>query len=141
MVNFSLLSEFLVAWGRVIVCRRLSSFVIDRVLMFLPRDVFVDFRGAPVTAFAYADELNFLSSTIPGLQLPLSAFERQASEYSLSLNPGKCFAFSLVPLGKRKTFQVLTDRQFHLSYGSIHNSVPSPLGVMLVWSLLLPELF
>lgn len=97
----------------------LFSYVIDLILADLPRGVFVDFLGCRVAALAYADDVLLFGSTVMGLQASLDAFEAAARRFGLLLNSGKCGAFAMVPHGKRKTFKVLTDRQFHLSSGSI----------------------
>lgn len=97
----------------------LFAYVIDLILKELPRDVFVDFLGLRLSAFAYADDVYLFGTTVPGLQLMITSFEKAAARYGLRLNLKKCFAFSLVPHGKRKTFKVLTERQFHLSSGSV----------------------
>lgn len=96
----------------------LSSFlfclVIDRILRDYPPPVSYHLGAAKLQYLAYADDVLLFGSSVPGLQMAITAFSSAAERVGLQLNSKKCITLSLIPDGKRKKTKIATASLFQL---------------------------
>lgn len=108
------------------------ALVMDKVIRAVPTNIGYRLEGEYVNELLYADDEIKVASSRAGMQTSLLATEREARRQGLHLHPSKCFALSLVPVGKQRKMRVMTDPTFKLSDGSVIRQ----LGPSELWTYL-----
>lgn len=88
-----------------------------------------------VKCTAFADDVNIIGGSVPGVQININIFARELSEIGLMANPGKCLSLSRIGDGKNKRVLTDTKNKFTVMVNNIQQEIKA-IGPNTSWKYL-----